>query len=389
MRCVDGVAAPGQHWQAGRSRRPRVSQLTVRAYAEVVRDRAVARALASFADEVTRSVADRRGRTADELIGEATSRLLELQSGARTSRGLVAAPDLARDLVDDLDRRQGDRGGLNTGLSDFDAITTSLEPGDLVVAAARPGMGKTALMVTIADYTSGQGKPTAVFSAEMPARQLMRRHVARHSGIPQSLLRRSDKLTDTDWASITPALGDLAKRPLWIDDTALPSLAHIRSECYALKARSGLALVMVDYVQLVSGEGGNRYEQLRDVAYGLKALAKDLCVPVIVLAQLNRGVESREQKRPFMSDLRDSGAIEEAADIVGLLYREAYYNPEFGMPYVLEFNIEKNRNGDRGECLWRFAGEHSRITVLEPGARAQYLQLRAKGRRAGGVDVDL
>lgn len=172
-----------------------------------------------------------------------------------------------------------------------------------------------------------------------------------------------------------------------IDDTPLPALTHIRAESLALKARTGLGLVMIDYMQLVKGSGKNRYEELRDVAYGIKAMAKDLEVPVIVLAQLNRGVESRDEKRPLLSDLRDSGAIEEAADIVGLLYSEGYYDPDFGMPYVLECQIEKNRNGERGECLWHFSGQHSRVTELDSGARAQYLQQRAKRRRPGSVDL--
>ncbi|HEV7985076.1 MAG TPA: DnaB-like helicase C-terminal domain-containing protein, partial [Steroidobacteraceae bacterium] len=179
----------------------------------------------------------------------------------------------------------------------------------------------------------------------------------------------------------------MAQRQLFIDDSAAPTLQHVRSECIALNAHHRLGLVMIDYVQLVCGNGGNRYEQLRDVAYGLKALAKDLAVPIIVLAQLNRGVEAREHKRPHVSDLRDSGAIEEAADIVGLLYSEGYYDANFGMPYVLECAIAKNRNGERGECLWRFQGAQSRVTPLEPGARAQYLQQRVKARRNGADDL--
>jgi replicative DNA helicase len=134
----------------------------------------------------------------------------------------------------------------------------------------------------------------------------------------------------------------------------------------------------VDYVQLIQGHGANRYEQLRDVAYGLKGLAKEANAPVILLAQLNRGVESRDRKKGRLSDLRDSGAIEEAADIVAMLYSEGYYNPDFGMPYVLECQVEKNRNGERGECLWHFSGEHSRVGTLEEGAREQYRRLRAQ-----------
>lgn len=155
----------------------------------------------------------------------------------------------------------------------------------------------------------------------------------------------------------------------------------------ALKARESLGLVLVDYVQLVRGLGTNRYEQLRDVAYGLKALAKELAAPIIVLAQLNRGVESRDHKRPSMSDLRDSGAIEEAADIVGPLYSEGYYDPGFAMPYVLECHIAKNRNGERGECLWRFDGAYSRVTPLDSGAAAQYRRLLIKPKKHPSDDL--
>jgi replicative DNA helicase len=149
--------------------------------------------------------------------------------------------------------------------------------------------------------------------------------------------------------------------------------------------------VIVDYVQLVKGHGNNRYEELRQVAYGMKALAKDLAAPVIVLAQLNRGVESREERRPHTSDLRDSGAIEEAADIIGLLYSEGYYRGGFEMPDVLECNVEKHRNGERSQCLWSFAGEYSRMTALDDGARAQYRHLlRARqqtSRRGASNDL--
>jgi replicative DNA helicase len=355
-------------------------------YAQIVRDRRTLRELASFGQYVERSVADGRGRTAEELLAELVQRLLALQTGARTGKGLVSADVLARELIDDLDRRREKAAGLATGLSDFDALTGGLEPGDLVVIAARPGMGKTSLLVTVAAQVATTVS-TAVFSAEMPALQLIRRCVALVGGIPQTRLRRADQLTEADWSAIYAAAGKICERSLGIDDTPAPTLSHIRAEAYARKARHGLGLVLVDYVQLVQGCGANRYEQLRDVAYGLKALAKDLSVPIIVLAQLNRGVESRDQKRPHMSDLRDSGAIEEAADIVGLLYSEGYYDRDFGMPQVLECTVAKNRNGERGECLWRFAGEYSRVTVLEDGQRAQYRHLRAKRKRGDADDL--
>jgi replicative DNA helicase len=247
-------------------------------------------------------------------------------------------------------------------------------------------MGKTALLVSIAAHVS-KSTGVAVFSAEMSSQQLLRRCLALLGSVSQGKLRRVDNLTDDDWTAIGSGADALASRRLWIDDTPSPSLTHVRAEALSLKAKAPLGLVMVDYVQLIQGAGANRYEQLRDVAYGLKGLAKELGVPVVLLAQLNRGVESRDHKRGRLSDLRDSGAIEEAADIVGMLYSEGYYNPECGMPYVLECQIEKNRNGERGECLWHFAGEFSRVGTLEPGARDHYRKMRAQQRKPQGDDL--
>jgi replicative DNA helicase len=363
----------------------------VLAYAKVVRDRSTLRSLASFANDLERLVADARGRSADELIGDATRRLLELQTSARVGKGLIPSEDLVRELIDDLDRRRDHEMGLAIGLEDFDRLTGGLEPGDLVVIAARPGMGKTSLLVTVAAEVA-KASPAAVFSAEMPAQQLMRRCVALLGRVSQTRLRRARELTDADWAAICPAATAVGQLKLWIDDTPLPPLTHIRAEAFALKARAGLGVILVDYVQLVAGAGANRYEQLRDVAYGLKALAKELAVPIIVLAQLNRAVEARDRnKRPHLSDLRDSGAIEEAADIVGLLYAEGYYHRDFDMPDVLECQVAKNRNGERGECLWSFCGDYSRVTVLEEGSRAQYrrLQAQANSQRRRGASNDL
>ncbi len=362
----------------------------VGAYAKLVHDAAALRALARFGADLERQVADSRGRDAAEILAAATRQLIELQTSARTTKGLVAAEQLSRELLDDLDRRSERQIGLQIGLEDFDAITGGLEPGDLAVLAGRPGMGKTSILVTVATQVA-KASTVAVFSAEMPAQQLMRRCVALLGGISQTKLRRPEKLTGEDWDAIAPAATAVADRRLWIDDTPLPALSHLRAETFALKARAGLGLILVDYVQLVTAPGKNRYEQLRDVAYGLKALAKDLEVPIIALAQLNRGVESRDHKRPHPSDLRDSGAIEEAADIIGLLYSEGYYDAGFTMRDVLECAIAKNRNGERGECLWRFSGARSEVTVLDPDSAAQYRRLRsqASSQRKGGFSDDL
>jgi replicative DNA helicase len=359
------------------------------AYAKIVREKALLRALAQLGHKLASAAYD-TGSDASGLLARAQERLLDLASSARTGRGLVASPELVRDFIDDLDRRQGGHAGLQVGLADFDRLTHGLEPGDLVVIAGRPGMGKTALLVSVA-ATVSKASSVAVFSAEMPAQQLMRRCIALLGAIPQARLRHAEGLTDSDWKQIVDTASNVAALRLWIDDTSAPSLAHIRAECAARKAKGGLDLVLFDYLQLGRGEGKNRYEQLRDVAYGLKALAKDLGVPVIALAQLNRDVERREEQRPRLADLRDSGAIEEAADVIALLYREGYYDPGFGMPHAMECSIAKNRNAETGLCLWNFAGEYSQITMLEEAADRQYRHLlaerRVAKRRGAGADL--
>jgi len=345
-------------------------------YAATVRDWSLRRRLKAFGAQADRE-ASAAGEDGEAVLVRLQEQLLALQAATRTGKGLVSVQALGSDFIDELDGRMDRPHGLMLGLADLDEATHGLEPGDLVVIAARPGMGKTALMVTIGAHVA-QTQPVAMFSAEMPAQQVMRRCVALLGNVRQGRLRRADKLSNDDWATISGSVQNLTRRHLWIDETAAPTLAHIRSECVALKARKGLGLVLIDYVQLIQGKGANRYEELRQIAYGLKALAKDLAVPVIALAQLNRGVESRESKRPHASDLRDSGAIEEAADIIGLLYSEAQYDPAFSMPDVLECRIAKHRNGERGECLWSFNGATSSITVLDGGDRAQYRRLRAQ-----------
>jgi replicative DNA helicase len=370
----------------GRLAKDTPTAANIESYAAVVRERAVLRALKVIGDRISDSATSANGQTSAELVAGAQESLQALYSQARPGKGLIGAKQLIAELTDDLDMRSQGSMGLKIGLEDFDELTCGLEAGDLVVIAARPGMGKTALLVSIAGIVS-QTVGAAVFSAEMPSSQLMRRCVALQAQIPQGLLRRPEKLTDDDWYKIDKAAAAIAQQKLWIDDTALPDLTHIRAETIALKSRAPLGLVLVDYVQLVRAPGSNRYEQLRDVSYGLKALAKELAVPIIVLAQLNRGVEAREHKRPHISDLRDSGAIEEAADIVGLLYSEGYYDRDFPMPYVLECAIAKNRNGERGQCFWHFDGAYSRVVALDSGAAINYRHLLTRKQQRATSDL--
>lgn len=363
--------------------RETVSVSAIEQYAAVVAGKAFDRRFAEFGRTVNEMALTETGESREDKLAAAQRLLMNLHGQIRTGGGPLSSRELIVELIDDLDRRRESPMGISTGVADLDMLTSGLEPGDLIVIGARPGMGKTALAVTLTTNVS-QTHGVLVFSAEMPSMQIMRRVLAKEANVSQKRLRRAEQLTDDDWIAMTPAIAAIAERKFWVDDKALPTLEYIRSESFMLKAKHGLGLVIVDYVQLVKSGGRNRYEELRDISYGLKALAKELAIPVIVLAQLNRGVEKQDVKRPHMSDLRDSGAIEEAADIVALLYREGYYDPDFGMPYVLECLVEKNRNGDKGVCYWRFNGEHSRVTQLDSGARAQYLHnLKAKERPRG------
>lgn len=379
----DQLDAAGGFAYLAKLQRETVSVAAVEQYAHLVAGKAFDRRFAEFGRVVNEMALTETGESREEKLAAAQRLLMNLHGQIRTGGGPISSRELIVELIDDLDRRREAPMGISTGVADLDLLTSGLEPGDLIVIGARPGMGKTALAVTLTSNVSAT-HGVLVFSAEMPSQQIMRRMLAKEASVPQGRLRRAEQLTDYDWAAITPAVSTIAERKFWIDDKALPSLEYVRAESFMLKAKHGLGLVIIDYVQLVKSGGRNRYEELRDISYGLKALAKDLAIPVIVLAQLNRDVEKRDDKRPFMSDLRDSGAIEEAADIVALLYREGYYDPDFGMPYVLECAVEKNRNGDRGTCYWRFNGEHSRITVLDSGARAQYVHnLKDKSRPRG------
>jgi len=364
--------AVGGHAWLMRLVRETSTAATVEHHARLVHERSQLRQLAEFGRAAEALALG--GESAETIAGQLAAQLQAIQSQATSGAGLVRIADLAQRLVDDLDARREGKRGLAIGLADFDEITGGLERGELTIIAGRPGLGKTALLCTAAAHASRDGW-VGIFSAEMPALQIARRLLALLGGPSQEKLRRPERMTDEDWVRVTDGLGRLAERRIAIDDKQLPSIEHVRAECLGHKARWGMGLVMIDYAQLVQGHGNNRYEQLREVAYGAKALAKELACPVVMLAQLNRGVEQREDRRPRLSDLRDSGAIEEAADIVGLLYREGYYNPDFGMPQVVECAIEKHRNGERGQCLWHFAGEFSRMTALEAGSRLEYRQL--------------
>jgi replicative DNA helicase len=276
------------------------------------------------------------------------------------------------DRVDEMSRNQNDITGVPTGFVDFDRMTSGLQPGDLVVLAARPSMGKTALAINIAEHVAlHEGLPVAVFSMEMGASQLAVRIVGSIGRIDQGHLR-TGKLSDDEWPRLTEAIEKLRKVSLHIDETPGLTPSELRANARRLSRQCGkLGLIVVDYLQLMSGSnnsnGDNRATEIGEISRGLKMLAKELQCPVIALSQLNRSVEQRTDKRPMMSDLRESGAIEQDADVIMFIYRDDYYNKESKEPGVAEIIIGKQRNGPTGTVKLAFLKPLTKFESLASG----------------------
>jgi replicative DNA helicase len=278
----------------------------------------------------------------------------------------------AFEQIDRLYYNRGSRTGMTSGFRDVDEMTAGFQPGNFVILAARPGMGKTSIALTMAAAAAKEeGKPIAVFSLEMTNEELVTRLLCAEARINSQNLRRGN-IRDQDWEKISHGMSALSQLPIYIDDSGTVTVSEIRSRCRRLQSGDGLSAVFIDYLQLVrpssSGKQQNRNDELSDICRTLKATAKDLQIPIIALAQLNRGVESRNDKRPMLSDLRDSGSLEQEADIVAFLYRDAYYNRESAIEQDLtEFIVAKNRSGPTGTVKMRFLAEH---TLFVPYADA-------------------
>lgn len=331
------------------------SAANVRRYAEIVRERAVLRELIAAGDEVATSAFNPGVRTVGELLAQAQGRLLAIsESGARTQDGPQGMDTLVVGLLDRV-QEMADRGGQDvtgtpTGFTDFDRKTCGLEAGDLVVLAARPSMGKTAFALNIAEHVAlKQGLPVLVFSMEMGANQLALR-MAGSVGRIQNMRLRTGRMEDWDWSKLTDAVEKLRLANIHVDETPALTLGELRVRARRhARAVGKLGLIVIDYMQLMSGANSeNRATELGEISRGLKGLAKELQCPVVALSQLNRSVETRTDKRPMMSDLRESGAIEQDADIITFIYRDDYYNNDSKEPGVAEIIVGKNRNGPTG-----------------------------------------
>ncbi|HUW37636.1 MAG TPA: replicative DNA helicase [Rhodocyclaceae bacterium] len=355
------------------------SAANIRRYAEIVRERAVLRRLVTVGDEIAASALNPNGRDAKLLLDQAEAKVFEIaEAGARSSQGFVAIQPLLGQVVDRIQElyeqeNPSDVTGVPTGFADLDKMTSGLQPGDMIVVAGRPSMGKTAFALNIAEHVGVDlGLPVAIFSLEMSGPQLAMRFLSSVGRLDAHRIR-TGRLNDDEWDKMTVALGKLHGAPIHIDETGALNVTDLRARARRLARQFGgkLGLIVIDYLQLMTStrDNENRATEISEISRSIKALAKELQVPVIALSQLSRKVEERNDKRPLMSDLRESGAIEQDADIILMMYREEYYKPDTQEKGTAEVIIGKHRNGPTGTVRLTFLGEYTRFqSFAQPGS---------------------
>jgi replicative DNA helicase len=346
------------------------SAANIRAYAEIVREKAVLRQLIDAGTEIVNDGFQPEGRDSQEVLSAAEMKVFKIaEQGRRGRADFVPIREAMKDAFQILQERyenQGSVTGLPTGFHDLDEMTAGLQPSDLIILAARPAMGKTTLALNIAEHAAYKTKKAViVYSMEMSASQLAFRLISSIGRINATRLR-TGQLEDEDWSRVNMAIKMLSDMKIFIDDTPALSPDVLRSKARRIKREHDLGLIVIDYLQLmqVPGSAENRTNEISEISRSLKALAMELKVPVIALSQLNRGLESRTDKRPVMSDLRESGAIEQDADIITFIYRDEYYNKESNDKGLAEVIIAKQRNGPTGTVKLKFFGEYTRFDNL-------------------------
>ena len=335
------------------------SSANIKSYANIVAEKSLLRSMIRANEEIAGSCYAEQEEM-ETLLDKAERRIFEI-SQRRTASNFVPIRQIvlnAMDRIDQASRIKGNVTGLSTGFTDLDSRTAGLQPADFILIAARPSMGKTALVLNIAEYlTLREDRCVAVFSLEMSREQLVNRMFAMQSHVEAQKIRTGD-LTESEWAEVIESAQKIGESRLIIDDTPAITVAEMRSKCRKYKIEFGLDIVIIDYLQLMSGSGGrndSRQQEISDISRSLKALARELNVPVVALSQLSRAVESRPNHRPMLSDLRESGAIEQDADLVMFIYRDDYYNEDSEKKGIAEIIIAKQRNGPIGtvELSWQ------------------------------------
>lgn len=351
------------------------SAANIRRYAEIVRERAMLRKLVSVADDIASAAFNPQGKEARQILDDAESRVFQIaQEGARGGKGFQDIQPLLAQVVeriDELYHREGDSEvtGVPTGFVDLDRMTSGFQPGDLIIVAGRPSMGKTSLSMNIGEHVAiEQGLPVAVFSMEMGAVQLAMRMVGSVGMLDQHRMR-TGKLTEEDWPRLTHAVQKVQEAQIYIDESPGLTAMEVRARARRLSRQCGqLGLIVIDYLQLMSGSSGseNRATEISEISRALKGLARELNCPLVALSQLNRSLEQRPNKRPIMSDLRESGAIEQDADLILFIYRDEVYNPDSPDKGTAELIIGKQRNGPIGTVRVAFQGSSTRFLNYSP-----------------------
>lgn len=333
------------------------STANVRYYIKIVEEKSILRRLIAASNEIIRDSYE-ASEDLDLIVDSAEKKIFDI-SQRKNTRAFEHVKTILLDTynkIEELTKNKGKVVGVETGFADFDMRTSGLQPSDLILVAARPSMGKSSFAINIAQYAAVHNKvPVAIFSLEMSKDQLVQRMLSSETNVELQRIRTGD-LNEDDWMRLVQAAEPLSQAPIFIDDTPGISAMEIRSKARRLKLEHGLGLIVIDYLQLMSGRGKaeSRQQEVSEISRSLKALARELDVPVIALSQLSRAPEARQDHRPMLSDLRDSGAIEQDADLVVFLYRDEYYNPETEKKNIAEAIIAKQRNGPTGtvELVW-------------------------------------
>ncbi|MBB6450573.1 replicative DNA helicase [Geomicrobium halophilum] len=336
-------------------------------YARIIEEKSLLRRLIRTATSIV-SEGYTEDQEVDDVLGDAERAILEV-SNRRNSGAFVSIKEVLMETYDNIEMLQG-RGdaltGIASGFQDLDRMTAGFQSSDLIIVAARPSMGKTAFALNIAqNIATKTDENVAIFSLEMGASQLVQRMLCAEGNIDGSRLR-TGQLLEEDWEKLTMAMGTLSRAGIYIDDSPGIKVSDIRAKCRRLQNEKGLGMILIDYLQLIQGQGSeSRQQEVSEISRNLKAIARELNVPVIALSQLSRGVESRQDKRPMMSDLRESGSIEQDADIVSFLYREDYYDQETENQNMIEIILAKQRNGPVGSVELAFIKEYNKFVNLD------------------------